>query len=41
MKGVVRERRDITDSARGKLVVRERRYVTDSARGKWGRSGDS
>ena len=31
---VVRERRDVTDSPRGKGGVRERRDVTDSARGK-------
>ena len=33
-KGVVSQRRDLTDSRRGKVVVRERRDVTDSARGK-------
>ena len=33
-RGVVRERRDVTDSARGKGVVMERRDVTDSVRGK-------
>ena len=30
---VVRERRDVTDSARGKVFIRERRDTTDSA---WG-----
>ena len=29
-----RERRDVIDSARGKVVVRERRDFTDSAREK-------
>ena len=32
-KGNGGERRDVTESARGKVVVRERRDITDSARG--------
>ena len=32
--GIVRERRDFTDSARGKVVVKERREVPDIAREK-------
>ena len=31
VKVVVRERREVTDSARGKEVVRERSYIIDSA----------
>ena len=34
VQGVVRERRDVTDSARGKEVGGQRRDVTDSAREK-------
>ena len=34
VQGVVRERRDVTESARGKSFGGERHDVTDSARGK-------
>ena len=34
VQGVVRERHDVTDSAKGKGIGGERRDVTESARGK-------
>ena len=39
-KGVVREGRDVTDSARGKGVVRERQCYRE-CKGKRGRSGET
>ena len=40
VQGVVRERRDVTESARGKGFGGERRDITDSARGRvrWGKT---